>query len=210
MIKFKTIKNNETAEIEEKRSRFIASIYYVETVEEAEEAIKQTKKKYYDAKHNCFAYIINEKENILKRFSDDGEPNGTAGSPILNVLERNNLCNVLIVVTRYFGGILLGTGGLVRAYTEAATKSVEKSEITEQELGYEIELEIQYQEFEKFKYYCNKNNINIKNIEYKENVSCIIEATENEKSIILANNVYEKDLPNIQKYKIMKKKYIRK
>ena len=121
-----------------------------------------------------------------------------------------NLCNVLIVVTRYFGGILLGTGGLVRAYTEAATKSVEKSEITEQELGYEIELEIQYQEFEKFKYYCNKNNINIKNIEYKENVSCIIEATENEKSIILANNMYEKDLPNIQKYKIMKKKYIRK
>ena len=210
MIKFKTIKNNETAEIEEKRSRFIASIFYVETVEEAEEAIKQTKKKYYDAKHNCFAYIINEKENILKRFSDDGEPSGTAGSPILNVLERNNLRNVLIVVTRYFGGILLGTGGLVRAYKEAATKSIEKSEITEQELGYEIELEIQYQAFEKFKYYCNKNNINIKNIEYKENVNCIIEATENEKSIILANNVYEKDLPNIQKYKIIKKQYIRK
>ena len=89
---------------------------------------------------------------------------GTAGAPILNVLEKNNLCNVLLVVTRYFGGILLGAGGLVRAYTEAAAKAVEAANIVEEEEGYEIEILISYPEMEKFKYYCNKNNISQKEI----------------------------------------------
>ena len=164
MDTFKTIKNNETAEIEEKRSKFIANIFYVENIEEVEKYIKQTKKKYYDARHNCYAYMIREENNVLKKFSDDGEPSGTAGSPILNVIEKNNLCNVLIIVTRYFGGILLGAGGLVRAYTEAATKSVENAEIVEQELGYELEITIKYQDLEKLKYYCNKNNIRINSL----------------------------------------------
>ena len=93
MEKFKTIKTNAVAEIEEKRSRFIGSAFYVENEEEAEKIIKDTKKKYYDARHNCFAYIINN-GNVTKRFSDDGEPSGTAGSPILNVLEKNELYNV--------------------------------------------------------------------------------------------------------------------
>ena len=183
MNKFKTIKRDEITVIEEKRSKFIANIFYVENEEEVENIIKQIKKKYYDARHNCYAYIINEEGNILKRFSDDGEPSGTAGSPILNVIEKNNLCNVLIIVTRYFGGILLGAGGLVRAYTEAATKSVEKAEVVEQELGYEIELAIGYQDLEKLKYYCSKNNIKISNIEYGENVNCRIEVTEKEKYV---------------------------
>ena len=82
MDTFKTIKNNETAEIEEKRSKFIANIFYVENIEEVEKYIKQTKKKYYDARHNCYAYMIREENNVLKKFSDDGEPSGTAGSPI--------------------------------------------------------------------------------------------------------------------------------
>lgn len=210
MEKFKTIKNNEVSEIEEKRSKFIASIFYVETIDEVENAIKQVKKKYYDAKHNCYAYIINEKGNILKRFSDDGEPSGTAGSPILNTIEKNNLYNVLIIVTRYFGGILLGTGGLVRAYTEAATKSIEKAGIVEQELGYEIEITITYQDFEKLKYYCNKNNIDITNIEYKENIICKIELTNDEMNKLLANSMYENRGANILKYDILKEKYIRK
>ena len=210
MEKFKTIKNNEVSEIEEKRSKFIASIFYVETIDEVENAIKQVKKKYYDAKHNCYAYIINEKGNILKRFSDDGEPSGTAGSPILNTIEKNNLYNVLIVVTRYFGGILLGTGGLVRAYTEAATKSIEKAGVVEQELGYEIEIAITYQDFEKLKYYCNKNNIDITNIEYKENIICKIELTNDEMNKLLSNSMYENRGANILKYDILKEKYIRK
>lgn len=210
MEKFKTIRNNEIIEIEEKRSKFIASIFYVETIEEVENTIKQVKKKYYDAKHNCYAYIINEKGNILKRFSDDGEPSGTAGSPILNTIEKNNLYNVLIIVTRYFGGILLGTGGLVRAYTEAAIKSIEKAGIVEQELGYEIEIAMTYQDFEKLKYYCNKNNIDITNIEYKENIICKIELTNDEMNKLLSNSMYENRGANILKYDILKEKYIRK
>lgn len=210
MEKFKTIRNNEVSEIEEKRSKFIASIFYVETIDEVENAIKQVKKKYYDAKHNCYAYIINENGNILKRFSDDGEPSGTAGSPILNTIEKNNLYNVLIIVTRYFGGILLGTGGLVRAYTEAATKSIEKAGVVEQELGYEIEITITYQDFEKLKYYCNKNNIDITNIEYKENIICKIEVTNDEMNKLLSDNMYENRGANILKYDVLKEKYIRK
>ena len=207
MNKFKTIKRDEITVIEEKRSKFIANIFYVENEEEVENIIKQIKKKYYDARHNCYAYIINEEGNILKRFSDDGEPSGTAGSPILNVIEKNNLCNVLIIVTRYFGGILLGAGGLVRAYTEAATKSVEKAEVVEQELGYEIELAIGYQDLEKLKYYCSKNNIKISNIEYGENVNCRIEVTEKEKENIFLQNGHN---TKIVKYNIIKEKYIRK
>ncbi len=209
MERFKTIKENASIEIEEKRSKFIANIYYVESANEAEEMIKQVKKKYYDARHNCFAYIVDE-ENKVKKFSDDGEPSGTAGSPILNVLEKNELCNVLVVVTRYFGGILLGAGGLVRAYTEAATKAVEKAETAYQEKGYEIEIYVSYQDMEKLKYYCSKNNIKIINIEYGENVKCIIEVTNEEKENILADNTYDDKMANVLEFNIIKEKYIRK
>ena len=209
MKEFKTIKENATSEIEERRSKFISNIFYVETEEEANEKIKNIKKQYYDAKHNCFAYIIN-KENQIKRFSDDGEPSGTAGSPILNVIEKNELCNVLIIITRYFGGILLGAGGLVRAYTEAASKAVEKAGIEWKVKGCEIELIISYQDMEKLKYYCNKNNIKILNMEYNENVKCIIEVTNDEKDMFLIDNKYNEKMPNIQKFNIIKEKYIRK
>ena len=104
---FKTIKKDISCEILEKKSRFIADIFYVEDKKEAEERIREVKKKYYDAKHHCFAYSIFTENGRLDRFCDDGEPSGTAGSPMLNILITNNLCNVLVVVTRYFGGILL-------------------------------------------------------------------------------------------------------
>ncbi len=113
----KTIKNEVSAEITEKKSKFIANLYYIESVKEAEEKIEQICKKYHDAKHHCFAYRILEEKNIVERVSDDGEPSGTAGAPMLQFLAKNELANVLVIVTRYFGGILLGTGGLVRAYT---------------------------------------------------------------------------------------------
>ena len=103
---FKTIKENAIGEITEKKSKFICHAYHVESVEEAEEVIKKLRKKYYDARHNCFAYRIIKDD--ISRMSDDGEPSGTAGTPMLNILLGRNLSNILVVVTRYFGGILLG------------------------------------------------------------------------------------------------------
>lgn len=129
MEKFKTIEENVTAQIVEKKSKFIANIFKIETKEDAEKLIRETKKKYYDARHNCFAYRVIEDEKVIERASDDGEPSGTAGMPILNILIKNELCNILIVVTRYFGGILLGTGGLVRAYSTSTLKAIENSKI---------------------------------------------------------------------------------
>ncbi len=209
MEKFKTIEGKVTAEVEEKKSRFIANLFYVESVEEAENCLKQIKKKYYDARHNCYAYVVKE-ESIIKKSSDDGELSGTAGSPILNVIERNNLCNVIIIVTRYFGGILLGTGGLVRAYTEAATNAVNQAKIVEQEKGLEVEFEVSYADIEKFKYYCNLKNIKIVNITYTENVKIVIDLTEEEKNEILEEYKYNEKLPNIIKYTILSEKYLRK
>lgn len=120
MTEFKTIlESNIQAEIVEKKSRFIANLFYIESADEAEKKIKEIKKKYHDAKHNCFAYLIYENGEVYKKFSDDGEPSGTAGAPMMEIIEKENLRNVLIVVTRYFGGILLGTGGLVRAYSDS-------------------------------------------------------------------------------------------
>ena len=206
--KFKTIQDNVTIEIEEKRSRFIANIFYVENVEQAENIIKEIKKKYYDARHNCYAYIIND-EQVIKKSSDDGEPSGTAGSPILNVIEKNALGNVLIIVTRYFGGILLGAGGLVRAYTESATKVIRDAIIVEQEQGYELEVTISYQDMEKLKYYCNQNNIKIIKNEYGENIKCKMEVTEEEKNSIL-DDKYNDKMANILKFEIIREKNIRK
>ena len=156
-----------------------------------------------------YAYIVKE-EQIIKKSSDDGEPSGTAGSPILNVIEKNDLSNVLIVVTRYFGGILLGAGGLVRAYTEAATKVIESSKIVNQEEGYEVKVIISYQDLEKFKYYCNKNNIKIINIKYEESIICIIEVTTIELEKILNISKYDKINFNVIKEEIVRRKYINK
>lgn len=183
MEKFKTIlEKNTTAEIIEKKSRFIANLFYVETPQEAEDKIKQVKKKYYDAKHNCFAYITLNGNEIQKKCSDDGESSGTAGAPMLEILEKQSIYNVVVIVTRYFGGILLGTGGLVRAYSDSLKEAIKKSTLVEQEPGYEAEIKLPYADFEKFKYYCNKNNINIINSEYSDFIICKIEVNDAEKN----------------------------
>ena len=183
MEKFKTIlEKNTTTEIIEKKSRFIANLFYVETPQEAEDKIKQVKKKYYDAKHNCFAYITLNGNEIQKKCSDDGEPSGTAGAPMLEILEKQSIYNVVVIVTRYFGGILLGTGGLVRAYSDSLKEAIKKSTLVEQEPGYEAEIKLTYADFEKFKYYCNKNNINIINSEYSDFIICKIEVNDAEKN----------------------------
>ncbi|MBQ8740727.1 MAG: YigZ family protein [Clostridia bacterium] len=117
MKEYRTINGNFTAEYTEKHSRFIATAFYCETEEQASEIIAAQKSKYWDARHNVYAYIL---QNGTARFSDDGEPHGTAGMPVLDVIKGSGITNVLIVVTRYFGGTLLGTGGLVRAYSTSA------------------------------------------------------------------------------------------
>lgn len=199
MIKFKTILEKElSAEIVEKKSRFIATLFYVNSVEEAEEKIKIIKKRYYDAKHNCFAYIVNDDKVFIKKSSDDGEPSGTAGAPMVEILEKQGLANLLIVVTRYFGGILLGTGGLVRAYSDSLKKALEKATIVELEQGFELDVELDYSNFEKFKYYCSKNNINIINCTYLDNVICKIELNEIEKEK-LKNDFYNQNILKINK-----------
>lgn len=136
-----------------------------------------------------------------------GSQVGTAGAPILNVLEKNNLCNVLLVVTRYFGGILLGAGGLVRAYTASAVKAIEVAKIVQEEEGYEIEVVVDYQNFEKLKYYCNKNNIKIVKIDYKDVIICNLEVTEQEKESLIKE--YNKTV-NILEYKVIRERAIRK
>ena len=174
MEEFTTIEENVSTEIVEKKSKFIANLFYVETVEEAENIIKKKKKKYFDARHNCIAYRVLENGQIIEKASDDGEPSGTAGAPMLNILQKNEFANVLIIVTRYFGGILLGTGGLVRAYSDSLLKAIENSKKVIKCLGQQYEIEIDYSEFENFKYYCKKNNIYIEKLEYGEDIVCII------------------------------------
>lgn len=122
MGKYLTVLGEASAEYVEKRSRFIASLCRVESEEEALLFIEKMRSKYWDARHNCFAYSVNGGK--YSRFSDDGEPHGTAGKPILDVINGNEINDVVIVVTRYFGGVLLGTGGLVRAYGKAAKDAV--------------------------------------------------------------------------------------
>lgn len=211
-MEFYTIDSSATAEIIEKKSRFIANAYNVESKEEAEEKIKQIKKKYYDAKHNCFAFSIIEENNVILKSSDDAEPSGTAGEPILNVIKKNNLKNILIVVTRYFGGILLGTGGLTRAYSNAASSVIEKCNIIKEEKGLEAIIELDYSENDKFKYYCEKNNIRITNIEYNENIKYNIELNDEEyNKLTLKNKTNNVNLLfNVKKIEIICRKYVEK
>ena len=208
MNEFKTILDKKvSAEIVEKKSRFIANLFYTETSKDAEKIIKDIKKKYYDAKHNCFAYLILENNQVIKKFSDDGEPSGTAGASMLEILEKMGIYNIVIIVTRYFGGILLGTGGLVRAYSDSLKKALSSANIVKKELGYEVNVNLEYSNLEKFKYYCNKNNINIINCTYSNIVVCKIEINEEEKSN-LEYEIKNKNNLNILRFDIIRQKYI--
>lgn len=137
------------AEYTEKRSRFIARVWRTDTEAEAIVHIEEMRKKHYDARHNVYAYII--RENGIMRYSDDGEPSGTSGQPTLNVFRAGDITNVCCVVTRYFGGILLGTGGLVRAYTTAAKMALENAGIEQMAQWVQCEIECSYAQFERTK-----------------------------------------------------------
>lgn len=206
MKEFITIKENVLAEIVEKKSKFIANLIYVDNTKDAENVIKEIKKKHFDARHNCIAYRIVENEKIVERSSDDGEPSGTAGAPMLTILQKNNLANVLVVVTRYFGGILLGTGGLVRAYSESTIKAIEEADKVEMVLGEELEVMLDYNNFENFKYYCKNNEINIVNSQYTENIVCKIQINMEKKQKLMDD--FETKKINFKEIKELSKKYI--
>ena len=140
MKAYNTIYEGGTDEIVEKKSRFIAQVFPVETEEEVATILEQMKKKYWDARHNCYAFVLGEASQI-SRCSDDGEPSGTAGRPILEVINGKELTNILIVVTRYFGGTLLGTGGLVRAYSQSAQAGIMASKVIRKEVGYRVSID---------------------------------------------------------------------
>jgi len=171
---FKTIKENEIYEITEKKSRFIANIFYISNKEEAEEYLDNIKKSNIGARHYVFAYRIIEDDKIVERFTDDGEPAGTAGQPILNILIQKELVNVLVVVTRYFGGILLGTGGLFKAYSDSAKGAIEKSKIIYNIKNYLVRISIEYKLLGKVEYYIKLNKYKIDKVEYLENINMYI------------------------------------
>lgn len=209
-MEFLTIEKDVTAEVVDRKSKFIANFIYVDDVKKAEQIIKEVRKKYFDARHNCIAYRIIENDQIVEKSSDDGEPSGTAGAPMLNILQKNNLANVLIIVTRYFGGILLGTGGLVRAYSDSLLNAISKSNILKKCLGEELEVVLDYNVFENFKYYCKNNKINITKIDYTESIVCRIELEEEIKDKLLddfnTKNIILKEIRTISKKYVIKSK----
>lgn len=166
---WKVLYTGGTGEIEEKKSRFIATIEPVSSEEEAVAFIAAIKKKYWDARHNCSAFIIGDKGEKT-RCSDDGEPSGTAGRPMLDVLANEHITNVCAVVTRYFGGTLLGTGGLVRAYSAAVKEGLADCEIIKKIHGYSVEIECDYNDFGKIQHMAGARGYHISHTDYGQKV----------------------------------------
>ncbi len=156
MIRHKSVYAAGTGEIVEKKSRFIAHVQSVSSVEEAQDYIEGIRKKYWDARHNCYAFSVGV-ENPVTRFSDDGEPGGTAGKPILEVILGSEIRNIVIVVTRYFGGTLLGTGGLVRTYTDASREGIKNTTVVEKIPGIRVMISTDYTDLGKIQYLLAQN-----------------------------------------------------
>ena len=170
-------------EIVEKKSRFIATVCPVETEEAAVAFINEMKKKYWDARHNCSAFVIGERQEMT-RCSDDGEPAQTAGRPMLDVLLREGITNVAVVVTRYFGGVLLGTGGLVRAYQAATQAGLVASKIIEKCLGTKLEIHTDYNGLGKLQYLFGQQKLAILNTEYAADVVMTVLVPSGQKDMI--------------------------
>lgn len=166
--------SNGLGEIVEKKSRFISHVHPITSEEEALKIIEKLKKEYWDARHNCYAFVVGA-NNEIQRFSDDGEPQGTAGKPILEVLLNKNVHNTLILVTRYFGGTLLGTGGLIRAYGQSALEGLKDAEICLVSSGVKFELKLDYESIGKIKYIMVQFGVGEATEEYGEDVSLKIE-----------------------------------
>lgn len=162
---------------EEKKSRFIAAVYSISSEEEAASYIEAARKKYWDARHNCYAFVIGDNNEIM-RFSDDGEPSGTAGKPILEVIAGRGIHNCLIIVTRYFGGTLLGTGGLVRAYQKSSLDALCNSSIAVRTKGSRITVRTDYNSAGKLQYAAQKNEWMLENIIYEADVGLVFAVPE--------------------------------
>ena len=165
----KVIYEGGSGEIEEKKSRFIANIAPVTTEEEAVAYINAMKKKYWDARHNCYVYSIGMNREFT-RCSDDGEPSGTAGRPMLDVILGEDIYNVAVVVTRYFGGVLLGTGGLVRAYSKAVQEGLAASKVILKQKGIALKITTDYTGLGKIQYIAGERNIPVLDSEYTDKV----------------------------------------
>ena len=166
---YRTIHRGGTGEIEEKKSRFIANVRPVRSEQEAQAFLEEMRKKYWDARHNCHAFVIGER-NEVARSSDDGEPDGTAGHPMLDVLLLEKIHNVAVVVTRYFGGTLLGTGGLVRAYTAAVQAGLAASTILESRDGAVLSIDADYTDVGRLQYLIGQRQIAVLSSQYEERV----------------------------------------
>lgn len=166
---YKTVYAGGEGEIIEKKSRFIATVRPVESEEEALAFIEEMRKKYWDARHNCYVYSVGMNREAT-RCSDDGEPSGTAGRPMLDVILGQDIYNVAVVVTRYFGGVLLGTGGLVRAYSSAVQTGLEASTVITKKLGISLKVETDYSGIGKIQYIAGENGLPILDSEYTDKV----------------------------------------
>lgn len=171
MDKYITVASSASAEITEKKSRFIAYITHIETKEEADEFIQSIKKKHYDARHNVYAYILSDGE---KKYSDDGEPSKTGGFPVLEMLEKEEITDVCCVVTRYFGGTLLGVGGLIRAYTSASKEALILAGKKEKIMCDIFVAEVDYSYLDSFIHITEANGASIVMKEYLNNVKVTI------------------------------------
>ena len=166
---YKTVYEGGEGEIIEKKSRFIATVRPVETEEEALAFLEEMKKKYWDARHNCYVYSIGMNREFT-RCSDDGEPSGTAGRPMLDVILGEDIYNVAVVVTRYFGGVLLGTGGLVRAYSKAVQEGLVASKVILKQKGILLKITTDYTGIGKIQYIAGERSISVLDSEYTDKV----------------------------------------
>lgn len=163
----KLIQEGGIGEVVEKKSRFIAQIFPIKTEEEALQLLARVRKKHYDARHNCFAYVLGD-NNETERCSDDGEPSGTAGRPMMDVITGRGIHNVLVVVTRYFGGTLLGTGGLVRAYSAAVKEGLSDCVIVEKIRGFAVKVTADYTDVGKIQHIAASRELSEESSEYGE------------------------------------------
>lgn len=207
---YKAVYASGMGEIVEKKSRFIASVQPIDSEEDAIAFIEQIRKKYWDATHNCYAYVVG-KRNEVQRCSDDGEPNGTAGKPMLDVLLGQGVHNAVVVVTRYFGGTLLGTGGLVRSYTNATLEGIEQSVIVEKKAGKKVRIVTDYNGIGKLQYITCQMQITVLDTIYTDIVTMellvtfdklhqlqeeVTEATSGKSKIELYDSVYFAKIDN--------------
>jgi len=196
MAEFKTLLDHSEFHMIEKRSEFIGYAFPCKTVERANELIDQIKQKHSDATHNVFAYIL--RDNNTARFSDDGEPHGTAGVPVLEVIRKEGIIDALIVVTRYFGGTLLGAGGLVRAYSAAAKGAIDLAGSCVLVPYVDIIVKCEYQDYGKVEYEMGKMQIEISNTEFTDKVSITLHFPETE--LIQVEKKLNEILCNSKKY----------